>query len=103
MVRIISAGAQQPDPAKLATPEGQKSWKAAQQFEAMALGALLQPMFDTLDTSKGPFGGGDGEKAWQPMLTQEMAKHMAAHGGLGLAVPVFNQMLRMQEMAGSKQ
>ena len=53
--------------------------------------------------ARSSFGGGDGEKAWQPMLTQEMAKHMAAHGGLGLAVPVFNQMLRMQEMAGSKQ
>jgi len=102
MVSVVSANAHQPDPAKLATPEGQKAWKTAKQFEAMALGALLEPMFNTVDTSKGPFGGGDGEKTWQPMLTQEMAKNMAAHGGLGLAVPVFNQMLRMQEAAGAK-
>jgi Rod binding domain-containing protein len=86
-----------PDPALLATPQGAKTWRAAQDFEAMALGELLQPMFDTMDTSQGPFGGGSGEAAWRPMLTQAIAKQMAAHGGLGLAVPVFNQMLRMQE------
>jgi peptidoglycan hydrolase FlgJ len=77
------------DPAKLA--------KAAQDFEAMALGELLQPMFDTVDTAHGPFGGGDGEAAWRPMLVQEMAKQIAAHGGLGLARPVYAAMLRMQE------
>ena len=91
-----------PDPAQLATPQGAKAWKAAQDFEAMALGALLQPMFDTIqigggDAGKGMFGGGSGEEMWRPMLTQAVAKQMAGHGGLGLAMPVFNQMLRMQE------
>ncbi len=88
-----------PDAAALADPQTAKIWKAAQDFEAMALGALLAPMFETVDFSKGKFGGGDGEKAWQPMLTQELAKHMAGHGGLGLAVPVYRQMLHMQEAA----
>ena len=86
-----------PDPAKLTTPDGQKAWKAAKEFEAMALGALLEPMFATMDTSKGLFGGGSAEETWRPMLTQAIAKQMAGHGGIGLAVPVFNQMLRMQE------
>ncbi len=76
------------DPTKVA--------KAAQQFEAMAIGQLLQPMFDTVDTSKGVFGGGAGEEAWKPMLVQEFAKQIAAHGGLGLAKPVYDAMLRMQ-------
>jgi len=77
------------DPARLA--------KAAQDFEAMALGELLQPMFDTVDTAHTLFGGGDGEAAWRPMLVQEVAKQIAASGGLGLARPAYAAMLRMQE------
>ena len=63
----------------------------------MAIGQLLQPMFDTVDTAHGAFGGGDGEAAWRPMLVDAIGKQMAAHGGLGLAAPVFNAMLRAQE------
>ena len=65
----------------------------------MALGQLLTPMFDTVDTSKGAFGGGDGEAAWKPMMVSELARHIATHGGIGLARPVMDQMLRMQENA----
>lgn len=72
---------------------------AAQQFEAMALGQLLTPIFDTVDTSHGAFGGGDGEAAWKPLLISELARHVAAHGGLGLTRPIMQQMLRMQETA----
>jgi Rod binding domain-containing protein len=80
------------DPAKLA--------KAAQDFEAMAIGELLKPMFDTVNTANGFFGGGSGEEAWKPMLVQEIAKQIAAHGGLGLAKPVYDAMQRMQEAKG---
>ena len=75
----------------------QKIQKAAQEFEAMAIGQLLSPMFATVDGSKGMFGGGEGEAAWKPMIISNMAKQMAAHGGLGLAQPIMQQMLRMQE------
>jgi flagellar protein FlgJ len=85
----VSRPSQGADPAKL--------FKSAQDFEAMAIGQLLQPMFDTVDTSKDMFGGGPGEEAWKPMMVQEFAKQMAAHGGLGLARPVYDAMLRMQE------
>jgi peptidoglycan hydrolase FlgJ len=80
---------QSADPAKMA--------KSARDFEAMAIGQLLQPMFDTVNTSKSAFGGGSGEEAWKPMLIQEFAKQIAAHGGLGLAKPVYDAMQRMQE------
>jgi flagellar protein FlgJ len=80
---------QSADPAKIA--------KSAHDFEAMAIGQLLQPMFDTVDTAHGEFGGGAGEEAWKPMLVQEFAKQIANHGGLGLAKPVYDAMLRMQE------
>ena len=43
----------------------------------MAIGQLLQPMFDTVDTAHGTFGGGPGEEAWKPMLVQEFAKQIA--------------------------
>jgi Rod binding domain-containing protein len=83
-------------------PQAARAWKAAQDFEAMALGELLKPMFDTVDLSQTPFGGGDGEATWQPMLVTEIAKRIAAGGGLGLAEPIYQQMLRMQEDADSQ-
>jgi Rod binding domain-containing protein len=91
-----------PDAAQLADPRVAKAWKAAQDFEAMTLGELLKPMFATVDLSNGPFGGGPGEAAWQPMLVDEFAKTMERNGGVGLAVPVFQQILRLQEAKGNK-
>jgi flagellar protein FlgJ len=71
--------------------------QAAQAFEANALGELFEPMFETVDTADGPFGGGIGESTFRPMLTHAIAEAVAAHGGLGLAAPVLQQMLQMQE------
>ena len=71
--------------------------RAARDFEAMALGQLLQPMFETVDLSRTPMGGGAAEQMWMPMLVNEVARKIASQGGLGLAQPVFTQMLRMQE------
>ena len=64
----VSRPSQSADPAKLA--------KSAHDFEAMAIGQLLQPMFDTVKTEKNGFGGGAGEEAWKPMLVQEFAKQI---------------------------
>jgi peptidoglycan hydrolase FlgJ len=88
-IRPQALGAATPDPAKV--------MKAARDFEAMAIGQLLQPMFDTVDTSHSRFGGGSGEAAWKPMLIQELAKQVENHGGLGLSGPIYTAMLRMQE------
>lgn len=74
-----------------------KLWQAARDFEAMAVGQLLQPMFDTVDLAHSAFGGGAAEAAWRPMLVDAIGKQMAAHGGIGLATPVFEAMLRAQE------
>ena len=75
----------------------QKAWAAAQDFEAMALGEFLKPMFNTVDLSSSPMGGGSAEEQWKPMLIDAVAKQIAHSGGLGLARPVFTQMIRMQE------
>lgn len=71
--------------------------KAAQDFEATALAELFKPMFDTVDMSNSLFGGGEAEESWRPILVQEMCKSIAAKGGLGLAGPVYQQLLKMQE------
>lgn len=97
-MKTIALGmANPPDAAALAKPGAAKAWEAAQKFEAQAIGALLKPMLDTVDQKGGAFGGGDAEAAWRPMLTDQMAHGMTKTGGLGLAVPVFNQLMRMQE------
>ena len=77
------------DPAKL--------WKTARDFEAMALGEFLKPMFETVDGKTTLFNGGAAEKTWRPMLVDEIAKQIAASGGLGLAEPIHAAMLKMQE------
>ena len=87
----------QPVSTKLPPQQVARIQKSAQEFEAMALGQMLAPMFDTVDGSKGPFGGGSGEEAWKPMMVSELGKQVAKAGGLGLARPVMEQMLRMQE------
>jgi len=73
--------------------------KAARDFEAMAIVQLLQPMFETVQTDKGLFGGGAGEAAWRPMMVEQVAKQIAAHGGLGLAKPIEDALRRAQETA----
>ena len=86
-----------PAPRGLSPEQLMKTRKAAEDFEALAIGQMLQPMFKTVDTSKGMFGGGKGEEAWKPLMVDEMAKMLAKGGGIGLAEPVYREMLRMQE------
>ena len=92
----VRPAAPAPDPAAV-RGDTSKLAAAAQQFEAMALGQMLAPMFNTVDSSHGLFGGGEGEEAWKPMMVDALAKDMARAGGLGLAAPVLAQMMRMQE------
>lgn len=85
-------------PGSTLSPEQiEKTRKSAKDFEAMAVAEMLRPMFKTVDTSKGMFGGGAGEAAWQPMMVNEMAKIMVKGGGIGIADAVLKEMLRMQE------
>lgn len=93
---------QAPDATELAQPDRARAWKTAQDFEAMTLGQFLGPMFETVKPQDGLFGGGSAEETWRPMMTQELAKQIAKSGGLGLAVPVYRQMLLIQEQAKDK-
>ena len=93
----MSSTAIQPAAAALPPQQTAKLWQAAREFEAMAIGQMLQPMFETVDVKNAAFGGGEAEEAWRPMLVDAIGKQMATHGGIGLAVPVFNALLRTQE------
>ncbi|MDE2199842.1 MAG: rod-binding protein [Rhodospirillales bacterium] len=100
---VLAADQSAPSAAQLARPAVARAWKAAHAFEAMALDQFLAPMFKTVDLAHGPFGGGDGEAAWQPMMVEQLAGSLAAQGGLGIAVPVFHQILRLQEAHSRRQ
>ena len=74
--------------------------QAAQAFEAQVLAQLLQPAFDTIDTSKSAFGGGSAEAQWRPMMVEAFAAGAARSGqGIGIQEMVLRHMLRMQELA----
>lgn len=73
----------------------EKAEEMAQEFESMFLSEMLQPIFNQIK-SDGPFGGGQAEDAFRPMLTQEYAKSLSANGGVGIADKVLTEILRMQ-------
>lgn len=97
MIPSVSAPVAEPDVKPRIPTDPAKLREAARAFEAMAIGALLTPMFETVDPSRGPFGGGAGEAAWRPMMIEQMAKKLSEAGGLGLARPIHDAMLRLQE------
>lgn len=73
---------------------------AAQEFEAMFVAQLLQPMFKGVDMS-GLGGKGPGSDVYKEMLVKEYGKVIAKAGGLGIADQVRDEMLRLQEQTGS--
>jgi peptidoglycan hydrolase FlgJ len=67
----------------------------AQQFERMFITEMLQPMFSGIETD-GPFGGGQGEDVFRPMLLDQYADAVARGGGVGVADAVLKELLRLQ-------
>jgi Rod binding domain-containing protein len=72
--------------------------RVAQEFEAQAISAMFQPVFAALPTG-GPFGGGQAEAQWRPMLVDAIAREMTRAGGLGIGAAVQQELLRAQENA----
>lgn len=75
----------------------QEARKIAEEFEAVLLGQMLQPMFANIEAAE-PFGGGSGAKMWQTMQVEEYGKAIAKSGGIGLADSVFREILKTQEL-----
>ena len=71
--------------------------KVAQDFEAVFIGQMLQPLFKNLGAEK-PFGGGASEAMWRSMQVDEYGKAISKSGGIGIADAVFKEILKMQEV-----
>jgi peptidoglycan hydrolase FlgJ len=69
--------------------------QVAQQFERMFIAEMLGPMFQGLETD-GPFGGGNAEATFRPMLIDQYADAIARGGGVGIAESVLKEILKMQ-------
>jgi flagellar protein FlgJ len=73
--------------------------KIAKDFERMALAQMLALMDTDTDMSDTMFGGGAGERAFKPFLTEEYAKAFSERGGIGIATAVKREILKIQELA----
>jgi len=71
------------------------TYKAAQDFESVFLGQMVEQMYTGLD-AKAPFGGGFAEQTYRSLFTQEIGRQMAASGGVGLADAVYAEMVKLQ-------
>ena len=69
----------------------------AEDFEAVFLGQMLQPMFQNIDAAE-PFGGSPSEKMWRTMQVDEYGKAIAKSGGIGIADAVFREIIKAQEL-----
>ena len=88
--------------ARATAGDPQAADRAAREFEAVMLTALLKPVFEGIDTPA-PFGGGEGERMWRGLLVERYAEEMAAAGGIGIADAVRAELLRVQEQAFTTQ
>ena len=73
-----------------------KTWKTAQDFEAVFLNQMFELMGEGVQADS-IFGGGQAENLERSMLNEQYAKQMAKSGGIGIASAVYQEMLRMQE------
>jgi Rod binding domain-containing protein len=80
------------------TTDPKEADKVSQDFEAMFLSTMLQPIFATLNPGKGPFSGGHAEATFSGMLVDEYGKAIAKSGGVGIAAMVRKQILQIQEV-----
>lgn len=69
---------------------------AAEQFEAVFIAQMLQPMFESVPTD-GPMGGGHAEGLYRSMFVNEASREIARNGGVGIADSVYRELLKLQE------
>lgn len=70
--------------------------KVAQEFEAVFIGQMLQPLFQNLGAEE-PFGGSESEKMWRTMQVDEYGKAITKAGGIGLSDTILKEMIKLQE------
>jgi Rod binding domain-containing protein len=73
-----------------------KARAAAQEFEAVFLNTMMQPMFSAAKND-GPFGDGPAGEVWRSMLTDQYARKFASAGGIGIADHIYRALIEAQE------
>lgn len=71
--------------------------QVSEDFEAVFLSQMLQPMFQNIEAEE-PFGGSPSEKMWRTMQVDEYGKAIARAGGIGIADAVFREIIKTQEL-----
>lgn len=71
--------------------------KIAEDFEAVFISQMLQPMFENIKP-EAPFGGGNSEAMWRSMQVEEYGKAITKSGGIGIADSVYREIIKMQEL-----
>ena len=66
-------------------------------FESMFLSQMFEHMTSGLEVDP-TFGGGPGEKAFRSLLNNEYAGGIAKAGGIGVAEPIYREILKLQEI-----
>lgn len=82
---------------KTTTTDAKAAEKAAQEFESLFLGQMMQHMMAGVG-SDAVFGGGSGEQMFKSVLVDEWAKEAAKAGGVGLSGAIQQQLLKNQEV-----
>lgn len=79
------------------TPNQEKAWAAAQDFEAMFVAQVMEQMTAELPVD-GYFGGGHGEQIYRGLLNEQYSKAIAARGGVGIADSIYRVLIGEQEL-----
>ena len=69
--------------------------KAAQEFEAMMLGQVVDQMMATVKS--GAFGGGHAEETWRSVLSNAIGESIAKQGGTGIAAQIESAIARYRQ------
>jgi len=77
-----------------------KTKAAAENFESMFLSNMFQEMFTGVD-GDGPAGGSGALKIWRSFMIDNYAKTFAKAGGIGIAGPVYDALLKQQGLTAS--
>lgn len=88
--------------AKATIADNSKIAKSAEDFEGMFMGEMVSIMFEGVGDDS-MFSGGQGEKMFQSLLTQEYGKAMAKGNGTGIAGEMQKMMLKIQEQQQQQQ
>lgn len=69
---------------------------AAKEFESVFIATMLNSMSSGVEAET-PFSGGHAEETWRGMHNEQIAKSIAAGGGVGIADAIYRELISIQE------